>query len=56
MMIHREQCSGRRNGSYEKLDEDGLIAPGMRVSGSDIIIGKTTPVTSNVPGMAAANR
>eukprot|EP00450_Noctiluca_scintillans_P014548 CAMPEP_0194524266 /NCGR_PEP_ID=MMETSP0253-20130528/59388_1 /TAXON_ID=2966 /ORGANISM="Noctiluca scintillans" /LENGTH=1166 /DNA_ID=CAMNT_0039368879 /DNA_START=15 /DNA_END=3515 /DNA_ORIENTATION=- len=39
-----QRCSGLRKGDYSKLDYDGLIEPGSRVLGDDILIGRTSPL------------
>ena len=37
----KQDTTGIRHGVYSKLDSEGIISPGTRISGDDIIIGKT---------------
>lgn len=40
----RASTLAMKRGTYDKLDEDGIISPGTRVTGEDVIMGKTAPL------------
>jgi len=45
-----------KHGTYDKLDDDGIVAPGIRVSGEDVIIGKTAPLEPDAEEMGQRTR
>jgi hypothetical protein len=50
----KSECSGLRHGSYDNLNENGLVKIGTVVSGDDVIIGKKTPIM-NIPSRSKKN-
>lgn len=48
--------TGLRHGVYDKLDDDGLVPPGTRVSGDDILVGKTVALPEDPSGVQRFTR
>lgn len=40
----RQECTGIKPGSYQKLDVDGVVAEATRFAANDILVGKTQPL------------
>ncbi len=44
---NRSDTLRMKHGTYDKIDEDGIVIPGLRVSGEDIIMGKVAPLAAD---------
>ncbi|VDB85279.1 unnamed protein product [Peniophora sp. CBMAI 1063] len=52
----RDTTLHMKHGTYDKLEDDGMIAPGTGVNGGDIIIGKTAPLPVDSEELGQRNR
>lgn len=43
----RDTTMRMKRSTYDKLEDDGLVAPGTRVSGEDVIVGKTANLSKD---------
>ncbi|RPI59780.1 MAG: hypothetical protein EHM48_08340, partial [Planctomycetaceae bacterium] len=50
------KCIGMHASSYEHIQSDGLVAPGARLCGGDVVVGKTMPTGSTFDAVSMKKR